>query len=66
MALMTAVERHEVEWHWTKGHAGDDLNERADQLATDAARAVRAADPADEDPSSSGPGATPSLFPRND
>lgn len=24
---------HEVRWHWVKGHAGNDLNERADQLA---------------------------------
>ena len=25
---------HKIEWHWTKGHAGDPLNERCDQLAT--------------------------------
>ncbi len=25
--------RHEIEWHWVKGHAGDPGNERADQLA---------------------------------
>ena len=25
--------RHEVEWHWVKGHAGHPENERADQLA---------------------------------
>ena len=24
---------HEVRWHWVKGHAGHDENERADQLA---------------------------------
>ena len=24
---------HEVRWHWVKGHAGNELNERADQLA---------------------------------
>ena len=24
---------HTVEWHWVKGHAGHDLNERADELA---------------------------------
>jgi ribonuclease HI len=24
---------HEIEWHWVKGHAGHDLNERADELA---------------------------------
>ncbi|MBZ0228272.1 MAG: ribonuclease HI [Bauldia sp.] len=26
---------HEVKWHWVKGHAGNDANERADQLARD-------------------------------
>ncbi len=30
--------RHEVEWHWLKGHAGDPLNERADRLAREAIR----------------------------
>lgn len=25
--------RHEVKWRWVKGHAGHELNERADQLA---------------------------------
>jgi len=25
--------RHEVDWRWVKGHAGHDLNERADALA---------------------------------
>ncbi len=25
--------RHEVQWHWVKGHAGHDMNERADELA---------------------------------
>ena len=25
--------RHEVEWHWVRGHAGHPENERADQLA---------------------------------
>jgi ribonuclease HI len=31
--LEEASERHEVEWHWVKGHAGDEMNERADALA---------------------------------
>lgn len=31
--LEDACARHEVEWHWVKGHAGDEGNERADQLA---------------------------------
>ena len=31
--LDAATERHNVEWHWVKGHAGDEMNERADELA---------------------------------
>jgi ribonuclease HI len=31
--LEAAIGRHEVEWLWVKGHAGDPGNERADQLA---------------------------------
>lgn len=31
--LDEATRRHEVEWHWVKGHAGDPDNERADELA---------------------------------
>ena len=31
--LDAAVARHEVEWHWVKGHSGHPENERADRLA---------------------------------
>ena len=31
--LDEATQRHNIEWHWVKGHAGDELNERADVLA---------------------------------
>ena len=31
--LDEAVSRHKVNWHWVKGHAGHDENERADELA---------------------------------
>lgn len=31
--LDTARDRHRVKWHWVKGHAGHELNERADALA---------------------------------
>ena len=34
-ALDTAVERHVIDWRWVKGHNGDELNERADQLANE-------------------------------
>lgn len=35
--LLEAVKRHDISWHWVKGHAGDADNERADVLASDAA-----------------------------
>ncbi|MBZ0217144.1 MAG: ribonuclease HI [Fimbriimonadaceae bacterium] len=31
--LDAARNRHQVEWHWVKGHDGDPGNERADELA---------------------------------
>jgi len=31
--LETALGRHKIEWKWVKGHAGDEMNERADALA---------------------------------
>ncbi|HYS34298.1 MAG TPA: ribonuclease HI [Pseudonocardiaceae bacterium] len=33
LRLTAAIEPHEVEWLWVKGHAGDPGNERADALA---------------------------------
>ena len=32
-ALLDAAERHEVDWVWVKGHADDELNIMADELA---------------------------------
>lgn len=32
-ALHSALAPHRVTWRWVRGHAGDGLNERADQLA---------------------------------
>lgn len=29
-------QKHNVKWHWIKGHAGHEYNERADQLAVQA------------------------------
>ena len=31
--LEAALERHDVSWHWVRGHAGHPENERADALA---------------------------------
>jgi len=32
---------HTVRWHWVKGHSGDELNERADELVREARAALR-------------------------
>jgi ribonuclease HI len=39
--LLDAAARHEIEWRWIRGHAGDDMNERADRLATEARERAR-------------------------
>jgi len=39
-ALLKQTERHDVEWHWVRGHRGNPLNERADALATAARQAL--------------------------
>jgi ribonuclease HI len=41
--LDAAIGRHQVRWHWVRGHAGHDLNERADALAREAIAELRAA-----------------------
>jgi len=33
LRLDAARNRHQVDWRWVKGHAGDPMNERADALA---------------------------------
>ena len=40
-ALLEASARHQISWHWVKGHAGHPENERADLLACAAAEAQR-------------------------
>ena len=35
--LLVAKEPHEVTFHWVRGHAGHEYNERCDKLATQAA-----------------------------
>ncbi len=39
--LDSALERHDVRWHWVKGHNGHVENERVDELARAAAEAAR-------------------------
>lgn len=41
--LEAAAEKHEVEWHWVRGHSGHRENEIADQLANQAIDAMQAA-----------------------
>ena len=38
--LVAAAAPHRIRWEWVKGHAGHPENERADQLASDAAIAA--------------------------
>jgi ribonuclease HI len=53
--LRGLTQAHDVHWHWLKGHRGHPLNERADQLADEARRAL-----------SRGPGAPTAHQPRSD
>jgi len=42
--LDAALGHHKIAWHWVRGHAGHDLNERADQLAREGLIEARAAE----------------------
>ncbi len=39
--LHAAAKRHRIDWRWVKGHNGDPDNERVDELARDAAIAIK-------------------------
>ncbi len=39
--LDEAARRHQIDWHWVKGHAGHDENERADALAREGLREAK-------------------------
>jgi ribonuclease HI len=41
--LAEAATRHQVRWHWVRGHVGHVENERVDQLARTAAQGISAA-----------------------
>ena len=40
--LDAALGAHQISWHWVKGHAGHDMNERADALVGEAIAEIRA------------------------
>ena len=40
-ALDEATARHQIDWHWVKGHAGHPENERADELAREGVTRVK-------------------------
>ncbi len=36
LQLLELSHKHEVSWHWVKGHSGDEENDRCDELAVQA------------------------------
>lgn len=46
--LSHLAEIHRIDWHWVKGHAGHEENERVDELARRGIADVRAAQPDSE------------------
>lgn len=44
--LDVACARHEIDWHWVKGHAGHPENERADELAREGLKVHKSRRPA--------------------
>ena len=53
-ALLPLIERHNVRWIWTEGHAGDPYNERVDALARRAIEEIGRSAPPDMEPPASG------------
>lgn len=49
-ALLAALELHDVQWHWVKGHADDPDNVRADLLAKLALEEISRQAPPDHEP----------------
>ncbi|HID52794.1 MAG TPA: ribonuclease HI [Anaerolineae bacterium] len=46
--LWPLVKQHQIEWHWVKGHAGNEFNERVDRLARQARLEITPPDQIDE------------------
>jgi ribonuclease HI len=42
MRLDEATRQHTIAWNWVKGHAGNELNERADELAREGVKSAKA------------------------
>jgi ribonuclease HI len=42
-ALDRLVQKHDVQWRWVRGHAGNEMNERCDELASQEIARARAA-----------------------
>jgi ribonuclease HI len=40
MKLDEEIQRHEIQWRWVRGHAGNVMNERVDTLARGAIPSV--------------------------
>jgi ribonuclease HI len=46
--LHEATQHHNIKWNWVKGHAGDEYNERVDQLATEAQPGAEKVEPSED------------------
>ena len=60
--LEAAASRHEIDWHWVRGHAGHPENERADALARAASRSYAAEAERTPSPAVRGEGLSAALY----
>lgn len=64
-ALEEACKRHQIEWKWVKGHAGNEGNERADGLAVKGSREAAGQSVTEEASTSVEPSSTPQAVTPN-